>query len=61
MENVLGSIMTFIANVKNTIMEKHVVKQVTLEEIQYTGWPIKIKPDRNSYTKGCVKMRPSQQ
>ena len=26
-----------------------------------TGWPINIKPQRNSYTKGCIKMRASQQ
>ena len=27
----------------------------------YTGWPIKIKPHRNLYTKECVKMRAWQQ
>ena len=26
-----------------------------------TGWPIKIKPHRNLYTKGCVKMKVLQQ
>ena len=30
-------------------------------EILFTGWAIKIKPQRNSYTKGCVKMRALQQ
>ena len=26
-----------------------------------TGWPINIKPHKNSYTEGCVKMRALQQ
>ena len=29
--------------------------------VMNTGWPIKIKPHRNLYTKGCVKMGVSQQ
>ena len=31
------------------------------ESWKSTGWPIKIKPHRNSYYKSCVKMRALQQ
>ena len=31
------------------------------EKTQFTGWPINIKPHKNSYTEGCVKMRALQQ
>ena len=30
-------------------------------KVSFTGWPINIKPHRNSYTEGCIKMGALQQ
>ena len=65
--NVLSTVYVFCMHYKSyngNYVQTHNYKSILLygtAASAHTGWPINIKPHRNLYTKGCVKMGVSQQ